>query len=137
MRKTAFVGTLFIASVLLNGCIIVSSNKTQTPPETCPAPTPQTNATIAEIDAVSKLASDSARARIYKAIAERPGLSPQERIHLTKAVTTHLASHSDREKVLMALVNNHPPVPQPASKQPVSCTAETEDAAPNEAAVEK
>ena len=116
MRKKLFISSLVILPVLLSGCIVVSSNKTQSPPKECEK-TPHTNATIVEIDAVSKLASQSARANIYHAIAERPGLSPQERIHLTKAITTHLASQSDREEVLLVLVNNQQPAVHPAPKQ--------------------
>ena len=120
MRKTTFVGSLFIVSVLLSGCIVVSSSKKQLPPQETKSPcvqTPQVSATMAEIDAAGKLTSQSARANIYMAIAQRPGLAPQERIHLTNAITMHLTSQSDKEEVLLILVNNHPPAVQPAPRQ--------------------
>ena len=130
MRKIFFVGNLFILSVLLSGCIFVSSNKTQTAP---PKPSdkssctesPQVRATLAEINAAAKLTSQSARANIYRAIARRPGLSPQERIHLTNAITMHLTSQSDREEVLLILVNNHPTAVQPLPKQGTCVPKET------------
>jgi hypothetical protein len=138
MRKTVLVGSLFILSILLSGCIFVSSSKTQGTPQEHPkspcVQTPPVSATIAEIDAAGKLASHSSRANIYKAIARRPGLLPQERIHLTNAITTHLASHSDREEVLLILVNNHPTPVQPAPRQsrtakpPIPCTPEPQNA---------
>ncbi|MEN8127878.1 MAG: hypothetical protein ABFR90_08765 [Planctomycetota bacterium] len=131
MRKTAFVGSLFIVSTLLSGCIFVSSSKTT--PQEHPKPhcvqTPPVSATIAEIDAAGKLMSPSAKANIYKAIARRPDLTTQERIHLTNAVT-HLMSPSDKEEILLILVNNHPAPVQPAPKQsrtakpPIPGTAE-------------
>jgi hypothetical protein len=121
MRKAVSVSILCVLSVLFSGCIVVSSNKTQPASKhECPKHpqsvySPEVKATMAEIDAVSKLASHSARANVLKAIARRPGLAPEERIHLTKAVSL-LASHSDREEVLMILANNHPPVVQPLPK---------------------
>ena len=147
MRKTTFVGSLFIVSILLSGCIFVSSSKNQSTPQETKSPcvqTPQVSATMAEIDAAGKLVSQSARANIYKAIARRPGLSPQERIHLTNAITTHLVSQSDREEVLLILVNNQPPTPRPVprsthtAKSPVPCAAEPQkDTTPTEPAAEK
>ena len=149
MRKPIFVSSLFVLSILFSGCIFVSSNKTQAAP---PKPSdtsscvesPQVRATLAEINAAAKLTSQSARANIYKAIAKRPGLSPQERIHLTKAVTTHLNSQSAKEEVLQALVNNHPPAVQPASRQKLAakpqipCMAEPKkDSASTEPVAEK
>ena len=109
MRKKMFISCLVLLPILLSGCIIISSNKTPAPPQEC-AETPQTNTTIAEIDAAGKLISQSAQANVYKAIARRPGLSPQERIHLTNAVSKHLISESAKEEILLILVNNHPPV---------------------------
>lgn len=124
MRKKLFISSLVILPILLSGCIIVSSNKTQSPPNECEK-TPQTNATIAEIDAAGKLISQSAQANLYKAIARRPGLTQQERIHLTNAVTKNLISQSDQEEVLLILINNHPPALEPASKQETSVPKET------------
>jgi hypothetical protein len=139
MRKTTFVGSLFIVSVLLSGCIVVSSSKKQLPPQETKSPcvqTPQVSATMAEIDAAGKLTSQSARANIYMAIAQRPGLAPQERIHLTNAITMHLTSQSDREEVLLTLVNNHPPAVQPVPRQ-IPSQKPQNDTASEEPATEK
>ena len=122
MRKTAFIGTLLTLSVLLGGCIIFSSNKTQNPSQECESP--QTNPTIAEIDAAGKLISESAQANVYKAIAQRPGLTSQERIYLTNAVTKNLISESAKEEILLILVNNHPPAVQPMPEQEISVPKE-------------
>ena len=124
MRKKIFISSLVLLPILLSGCIIVSSNKTQTPSQECEK-APQTNATIAEIDAAGRLISQSAQANVYKAIARRPGLTQQERIHLTNAVTKNLISESDKEEVLLILVNNHPQVVQPVPKQEISDPKET------------
>jgi hypothetical protein len=151
MRKTAFVVSLLIVSVLLSGCIVVSSNKTQAPPkakESAKAPcseSPQVRATLAEINAASKLMSESAKANVYRAIAQRPGLSPEERIHLTNAVTKHLMSESDKEEILLTLVNNYPPPPPPQRMPAVKCppkpsgcsAAKMPKEAPKEPATEK
>jgi hypothetical protein len=114
VRKKTFI-SLVLLPILLSGCIIISSNKTPAPPQEC-TKTPQTNATIAEIDAAGKLISQSAQANVYKAIAQRPGLTQQERIYLTNAATKHLISESAKEEILLILVNNHPPAVEPLPK---------------------
>lgn len=116
MRKTAFVISLFILSVSLSGCIVVSSNKTQSPNQksdkTSCIQSPQDKMTMAEIDAARGLHTDPARLEIYQAIAKRPNLSPQVRIHLIEESKRNLHTDSARKQVLLTLVNNHPPVPQ-------------------------
>ncbi len=127
MRKIAFVGTLLAVSVLLSGCIIVSSNKTQKAAKDCDTQ-PQTNVTIAEIDAARGLHTDSARLEIYEAIAKRPNLSPQERIHLIEESKKNLHTDSARKKVLLTLVNNPAPTPAPdtANQAAAGATASEE-----------
>jgi hypothetical protein len=142
VKKRLFVGGLFVLSIIMSGCIVVSSNKTQSPPQECPK-TPQTSATIAEIDAAGKLHTDSAKLEVYRVIARRPNLSEQERIYLLNAAQRELHTDSAKKEVLMILVNNHPPIPQPAprrtraTKLPVPCTAEPEEVAPKEPPAEK
>jgi len=63
-------------------------------------------ATIAEIDAVSKLRSDSAKFEGFKAIAAREGLRAEAQAHLVKPVYESLYSDSDSEEVLLTLINN-------------------------------
>ncbi|MHC4926793.1 MAG: hypothetical protein ACYTER_05600 [Planctomycetota bacterium] len=105
MKKAAFISMLLIVPILLSGCIIISSNKTQ-PKES--SKTNQTNATIAEIDAARGLNSDSAKLEIYEVIAKRTNLSSQERIHLIEESEKQLHSDSAKKKVLLVLVNNQP-----------------------------
>lgn len=63
-------------------------------------------ATIAEIDAVSRLRSDSAKFEGFKAIAAREGLTTEAQAHLVKPVYESLYSDSDSEAVLLMLINN-------------------------------
>jgi hypothetical protein len=63
-------------------------------------------ATIAEIEAVSRLHSDSAKFEGFKAIAAREGLAAEAQAHLVKPVYESLYSDSDSEKVLLTLINN-------------------------------
>jgi hypothetical protein len=63
-------------------------------------------ATIAEIDAVSKLRSDSAKFEGFKAIAAREGLRAEAQARLVKPVYESLYSDSDKEEVLLALIDN-------------------------------
>lgn len=105
MRKLFLGVGLFALSFFLSGCVVISSNKTQSVPKEHPMQVQMTS-TIAEIDAVGNLVSQSARANIYRAIAQRPNLLPQERIHLVNAITTNLVSQSDIEDLLLILVNN-------------------------------
>ena len=73
---------------------------------------PALDSTIAEIDAVKMLASESARLNVLRTIAHRPGLAPEARMHLIES-TRLLASESAREEVLMILAENPPMIPEP------------------------
>lgn len=105
MRKSVQIGMLVVISVLLSGCIVVSSNKTQTSKEESQKSF-QKSVTMVEIDSAEQLVSQSARANIYRAIAQRPNLSSEERVYLTNAVTKNLVSESDKEEILLILINN-------------------------------
>jgi len=63
-------------------------------------------ATIAEIDAVVKLRSDSGKYEGFKAIAGRETLRTQAQVHLVKPVFSSLYSESDKADVLVTLINN-------------------------------
>ena len=63
-------------------------------------------ATIAEIDAVGKLHSDSGKYEGFKAIAGREPLRAEAQVHLVKPVFSSLYSESDAEDVLVALIEN-------------------------------
>ena len=63
-------------------------------------------ATIAEIDAVSKLHSDSGKYEGFKTIAGREPLRSEAQVYLVKPVFKNLYSESDKEDVLVTLINN-------------------------------
>jgi hypothetical protein len=63
-------------------------------------------ATIAEIDAVSKLHSDSGKFEGFKVIAAREELRSKAQVHLVKPVYEGLYSELDAEEVLLVLINN-------------------------------
>ena len=63
-------------------------------------------ATIAEIDAVGKLHSDSGKYEGFKAIAGREPLRAEAQVHLVKPVFKSLYSESDAEDVLVTLIDN-------------------------------
>jgi len=63
-------------------------------------------ATIAEIDAVSKLHSDSGKYEGFKAIAGRRPLRSEAQVHLVKPIFKGLYSESDKADVLVTLINN-------------------------------
>jgi hypothetical protein len=63
-------------------------------------------ATIAEIDAVRKLRSDSDKYEGLSAIAAREGLHSKAQVHLVKPVFRGLYSESDKQAVLLLLIEN-------------------------------
>ena len=63
-------------------------------------------ATIAEIDAVSRLHSDSGKYEGFKAIAGREPLRTEAQVHLVKPIFKSLYSESDKADVLVTLINN-------------------------------
>ena len=65
-----------------------------------------TDSVIAEIDAAGRLFSDSDKADIYTAIAQRQALSSKAQSYLVKEVFRHLFSESSKEKVVLALIEN-------------------------------
>ncbi len=63
-------------------------------------------ATLAEIDAVCRLKSDSAMYEGLKAIARRPDLSKAAQVRLAKPAIEKLYSPADKEEVLLILIKN-------------------------------
>lgn len=63
-------------------------------------------ATIAEIDAVSRLKSDSAMYEGFQAIARREGLSIAAQVRLGRLASEKLYSPGDKEEVLLILIEN-------------------------------
>ena len=100
---------LLAVMVGLGGCIVSVNGDCGSKKQVKEA---QVDATIAEIDAVKMLDSDSARLNVLRAIAQRPGLSPEARLHLVESISL-LNSESAREEVLMGLAENPPMPPEP------------------------
>jgi hypothetical protein len=65
-------------------------------------------ATMAEIEAVGSLISEESKAEGYRALAQRGNLSEAERICLIKAVEDNLITDSNKEEILMVLIQNRP-----------------------------
>lgn len=117
MKRMLLVAMLCAVTVSLGGCFVSIKGDGCTPGKAIQHP--EMDSTIAEIDAVKMLGSESARLNVLRTIAHRPHLSPEARIHLVEA-TRMLGSESSREEVLMALAEN-PPVGLPPMPQPKPC----------------
>ena len=126
MKKAVLTVVLLTLVIGVGGCN--DSAKRDRCRSKCPIRQPEPDSTIAEINAVRMLSSESARLNILTAIAARPGLSPQARIHLVQT-TRFLSSESAREQVLLTLANNSLEVLKPkilieqGQERPVSVTA--------------
>ena len=121
MKRALLVSLLVFVAINLAGCFVVVGNTQKCPPD-C-SKDPEVAATIAEINAVSKLHSEFNRLAAYKTIAARPDLRPKERIHLMDAINKNLNSEFSRQQVLMILLKNRP--------QPAEDVALTEDCEPS------
>ncbi|KPL23772.1 MAG: hypothetical protein AMJ75_05440 [Phycisphaerae bacterium SM1_79] len=104
MKTSSLAVVLIVSAVCLGGCVVVVKEETRGPkrPPVC-LPTERT---IAEIDAVSKLAFDLDRQRGYKRIAARAGISPDAQVYLVKTVFAKLAFEDAKEDVLLTLIGN-------------------------------
>lgn len=122
MRNVLLIGVVCVVLVSAGGCFVSVKDGCQ-----CKklASEPVVDSTIAEIEAVRMLASESARLNVLRTIASRPDLSPEARIHLVEAVRM-LASESSREEVLMILAEN-PPVPPEPMPVPIPEPSEDEE----------
>ena len=107
MKKAILTVVLLAVVVGLGGCFISVKGDCDSRKD---FREPPLDSTIAEIDAAKTLGSDSACLNVLRAIAQRPGLSPQARLHLVEAVSV-LGSESAREEVLMGLAENSPIIP--------------------------
>lgn len=103
MKKTVLTVVLLVLTMGLGGCIVSAKGDGCQPQKAVHHS--KIDTTIAEIDAVKMLGSESARLNVLKVIAGRPGLSPKARLHLIESITL-LGSESSREVVLLALSRN-------------------------------
>ena len=99
MKKGLLVVGLVVSALCLGGCIVFVGEETR-------GNRRDSDATIAEIDAVGKLSFDSERKRGYERIAERQGLSPRAQVHLVEAVLGKLSFDNAKEQVLLTLIEN-------------------------------
>lgn len=104
MKKSFLAVGVFVLSICLQGCLVIVDEEQ----EHSRGPTrhlPQ-DGTIAEIDAIGKLALESHKRDAYGKIAGRDPLGPEAQIHLVKAVFDNLALESSKEDVLLTLIHN-------------------------------
>lgn len=112
MKKVIFLVGLLTVIAAVGGCVAVVGNTTDA--DGCPhshfwdAKQPKICATMAEIDAVGKLSSESAKVEGYKTIAGRSSLRGCERVYLIKTLDKSSLSESAKQDVLLTLVSNEP-----------------------------
>lgn len=110
MKKTVSIILLTSICLILSGCVFSIGGGSHKHKKSDPCPEYNNiESAFAEIRAVRRLISQSARLNVYKAIAKRPGLSSRARAFLADEASKHLISQSAREKVLLTLANNIPP----------------------------
>jgi uncharacterized protein YneF (UPF0154 family) len=122
MKKVLLMGVLCLVIGGIGGCFVSVKDGCHSREG---MHEPMVDSTIAEIEAVRMLASESGRLNVLRAIAGRPGLSPEARIHLVEACRM-LASESSREEILMILAEN-PPMPPGPMPKPEPCDDEDDD----------
>ncbi|MGD0538993.1 MAG: hypothetical protein ABSC03_15265 [Verrucomicrobiota bacterium] len=115
-RTAAILCHLFFAAALglSLGCVDISigSHRSAPPPPPVPAPMPPpvTNAddaaTVAEVDAASRLSFDAGRLETLCAIAQRPGLSPAVQVHLINVGYRCLNFDSSKQVLLQKIIAN-------------------------------
>jgi hypothetical protein len=102
MKRQLLLAGLVAATVWLNGCIVIHTEE-----EPCrPVVVEPGNATIREIDAVSRLSFDHDRKEGFERIARRDGLADGAQVYLIEAVFEHLAFSNAQVSVLLTLVDN-------------------------------
>ena len=105
MGRIVFASGLLILTLSLSGCVVAIGNSGRKHDPDC-VHVHDTDSVIAEIDAAGRLFSDSDKADIYTAIAQRQGLSSKAQSYLVKESFRHLFSEPSKEKVILALVEN-------------------------------
>ena len=106
MKKSLLAVTLMVLAACLAGCLVIVDEETRGPKDRPPGPPEPTERTIAEIDAVGKLAFDNDKREGYKRIAARAGISPDAQVYLVEAVFTRLVFDNAKEDVLLTLIGN-------------------------------
>ena len=96
MKISLIVFALFVSALLLGGCTLFVDKGTEG----------SEDATVAEIDAVSKLSFASERKEGYERIAVREGLTARAQVRLIEAILDNLAHDSAKQEVLLTLIAN-------------------------------
>ncbi len=105
MGRIVFLSGLLILTLSLSGCIVAIGNSGRKhDPDYIHVH--DTDSVIAEIDAAGRLFSDSDKADIYTAIAQRQGLSSKAQSYLVKETFRRIFSESSKEKVIIVLIEN-------------------------------
>ncbi len=106
MRMKCLAMALAVTVWWLQGCVVIMGDHRETPdtPERYGAD-PE-DATVVEIEAVSKLSFDNNRQEAYRRIAGREGISEGAQVYLIAAVFKHLSFENAKADVLMTLISN-------------------------------
>jgi hypothetical protein len=114
MKKMLLIVLLASICLMLSGCVFsIGGGHSHKGSKSC-LEYINSDPELAEIRAVSRLMSDTAKSNIYNTIAQRPGLSPKARAFLVDEATTHLMSDTAKGQVLMTLAKNTPAVAEQA-----------------------
>jgi len=109
---------LLVVATAASGCVVSigGHDREEHPPRRSETPKPspvivvpgntEDSATIAEIDAISKLNFDQPRQDGFRAVATRSGLSPGVQVHLVNTTVRSLNFDAAKVEVLVALVQN-------------------------------
>ncbi|MFC1762753.1 hypothetical protein ACFL6U_11835 [Planctomycetota bacterium] len=110
MRSVVYVFLLITVVMGMGGCVLAIGNKgigdddkAVKSKQSC-----ESTGVFAEIDAAGDISVESSRLAIYRAIAQRSGLSANERAHLITAVQENITIEADRAEVLLTLAKNDP-----------------------------
>ena len=99
MKNSLIVVGLVVSVLCVGGCVVFVGEETR-------GHRGDSDATIAEIDAIGKLSFDSERKKGYERVAEREGLGAAAQVHLVEAVLEKLSFDSAKEEVLLTLIEN-------------------------------
>jgi hypothetical protein len=112
--------------ILASGCVVsIGGNEKTHQRQEVPKPSPvvvvaantEDSATLAEIDAITKLAFDNGKRDGFMAVASRGGISPGVQVHLVNTALRSLSFDAAKVEVLVQLTQN--PTFSPAAKEAI------------------
>jgi len=101
--------------ILATGCVVsIGGNDKPRQHDEVPKPSPVVivpgntldSATLAEIDAITKLSLDSGKRDGFRAVASRAGISPAVQVHLINTTLRSLSFEAGKVEVLVHLIQN-------------------------------